>query len=522
MKKLRQLKNSLGLIALVIVALTSNAQNWNEIAKIAASDRGNTDYFGREVAISGDYAIIGSPFKDDDKIGKNTGAVYIFKSVSDEWVETQKLVASDRAIDDNFGICVAINGDYAFVGAWQEDEDASGSNKLSNAGSVYVFKNTDGTWVEIQKLVASDRSAGDYFGVSIALNNQFAIIGAYREDHDALGGNSLIESGSAYVFENINGSWIEVQKLVASDRGREDWFGTTISISDEYVIISADKEDEDEDGANTLDFAGSAYIFKYNNGSFTEEAKLVASDRDEGDYFGSQVSISGDYAIVAAYREDEDVNGQNTMNSAGSVYVFKNTNGNWEEVQKLTASDRKSGGYFGYAVSISGDYALIGQNSFSSFQYVYVFNNIDNTWTEVQKLVASDNGNFFGRTLYLEDDFAIIGAAQDDKDANGENPISGAGSAYIFKLSTNTGSTTKLDKANIIIYPNPVNNTLYIDCMDNPIKSIVLYDLQGKQIFTKIGGSGVFSVDISFLNKGIYVLQLISDEKSLNYRLLKE
>jgi hypothetical protein len=328
MKKLRQLKNSLGLIALVIVALTSNAQNWNEITKIVASDRADTDYFGREVAISGDYAIIGSPFKDDDKIGKNTGAVYIFKSVSDEWVEIQKLVASDRAIDDNFGISVAIKGDYAFVGASQEDEDANGSNRQSNAGSVYVFKNIDGTWVEMQKLVASDRSAGDYFGVSIALNNQFAIIGAYREDHDALGGNSLTESGSAYVFENVNGSWIEVQKLVASDRGKEDWFGTNISMSDEYVIISAYHEDEDEDGANTLDLAGSAYIFKYSNGTFAQEAKLVASDREEGDYFGFAVSISGDYAIVSAYREDEDVNGQNTMSSAGSVYVFKNTNGN--------------------------------------------------------------------------------------------------------------------------------------------------------------------------------------------------
>ena len=462
MKKLRQLKNSLSLITLLIVALTSNAQNWNELTKIAASDRVNTDYFGREVAINGDYAIIGSPFKDDDKIGKNTGAVYIFKSESDEWVEMQKLVASDRAIDDNFGISVALKGDYAFVGAWQEDEDANTANTLSNAGSVYVFKNLDSNWVEVQKLVASDRAAGDYFGVSIALNDSFAIIGAYREDHDALGENTLTESGSAYVFENVDGNWIEVQKLVASDRGKEDWFGVNISISNEYVIISAYQEDEDEGGANTLDFAGSAYVFKYANGTFTQEAKLVASDRDESDYFGSQVSISGDYA-------------------------------------------------------------LIGQNNWSDPQYVYVFNNIDDHWTEVQKLGASDNGKFFGRTLYLEDDYAIIGAAQDDKDTNGENPITGAGSAYIFKLNSATGNTTQLEKNNIVIYPNPVNNLLNVDCLDEPIKSFTIYDLQGKQVFTRTGETlSTLSIDISFLNKGIYVFQLTSDEKSLNYKFLKE
>jgi hypothetical protein len=188
----------------------------------------------------------------------------------------------------------------------------------------------------------------------------------------------------------------------------------------------------------------------------------------------------------------------------------------------LVASDRGSGDYFGYQVSISGDYALIGQNNWSDPRRVYVFNNIDDTWTEVQKLVASDDGKHFGSAFYLEDDFAIIGAAQDDKDANGENPISGAGSAYIFKLNSNTGSTTNLKKARIVIYPNPAYNTLHVDCLDEPIKSLTIYDLQGKDIFTKTGTSGIFSIDISFLSKGIYTVQLTSDEKSLNYRFIKE
>jgi hypothetical protein len=523
MTNLKRLKKSFNLIVLITVSLTLNAQNWSETTKITASDRGNTDYFGREVAISGEYAIIGSPFKDDDKIGKNTGAVYIFKSESDGWEEMQKLVASDPAIDDNFGISVAINGDYAFVGAWQEDEDASGTNSQSNAGSVYVFKNVDGTWVETQKLVTSDRTAGDYFGVSIALNDSFAIIGAYREDHDALGENSLTESGSAYVFKNVDNSWIEVQKLVTADRGKEDWFGVNISISDDYIVISSYKEDEDEYGNNTLDLAGSAYIFKYSNGRFIQEAKLVSSDREEGDYFGSAVSISGDYAFIAAYQEEDDTNDQNAKTNAGSVYVFKNKNGNWEETQKIVATDRGSFDFFGWDVSVSGDYALIGQNpSFSSDRYVYAYRNINGTWSEMQKLVASDAGKFFGGSLFLEDKIAIIGASQDDKDADGENSISGAGSAYIFSLKSNTGNTEIKNTAKIEIYPNPVYNTLYIDCKDEAVQAITIYDLQGKAILKKYGLSDIFSVDISSLNRGVYILQIDLNERTSSYRLLKE
>ncbi|MEZ4825087.1 MAG: FG-GAP repeat protein [Bacteroidia bacterium] len=121
------------------------------------------------------------------------------------WSEIIKVTASDRESEDRFGYSVAISGDYAIVGAYEEDEDASGGNTLDVAGSAYIFLNQAGTWTQVQKIVASDREAGDRFGYSVAISGDYAVVGAYNEDEDALGGNSQTNAGSAYIFHNQAG-----------------------------------------------------------------------------------------------------------------------------------------------------------------------------------------------------------------------------------------------------------------------------------------------------------------------------
>ncbi len=255
------------------------------------------------------------------------GSAYIFKrDGSGNWSQVQKIVASDRAIDDLFGNSVAINGNYAIVGTGYEDEDASGGNTLSNAGSAYIFeKDGSGNWTQVQKIVASDRASNDLFGVSVSINGNYVIVGANSEDDDASGGNTLSDAGSAYIFErSAGGNWSQVQKIVASDRANDDWFGFSVSISSIYAIVGAYGEDEDILGGNTLNRAGSAYIFKREgSGNWNEIQKIVASDRGANDWFGNKVSVSGNYAIVGAYAEDEDAAGGNTLGDAGSAYVFE-------------------------------------------------------------------------------------------------------------------------------------------------------------------------------------------------------
>ncbi|MEM7574862.1 MAG: PKD-like domain-containing protein, partial [Bacteroidota bacterium] len=354
---------------LLFAGIPLAAQDFNEIIKVVASDREAFDRFGYSVSISGDYAIVGAYLEDDDVTGTNTlsdaGSAYIFeRDGSGSWQEVQKLVASDRAAGDEFGWTVSISGDYAIVGARFESEDAAGMNTVFLAGSAYVFeRDGSGSWQEVQKLVASDRADFDGFGQSVSISGDYAIVGAFGESEDATGTNTVFLAGSAYVFERDgSGSWQEVQKLVASDRQAFDSFGWSVSISSDYAVVGAYFEDEDATDMNTLSNAGSAYIFERDgSGSWQEVQKLVASDRAADDEFGWSVSISGDYAIIGGHFEDDDSAGMNTLSNAGSAYIFeRDGSGSWQEAQKLVASDRAADDEFGNSVSISGDYAIVG------------------------------------------------------------------------------------------------------------------------------------------------------------------
>src|SRR5690606_23197417 len=152
------------------------------------------------------------------------------------------------------------------------------------------------------------------------------------------GSNTLSSAGSAYIYYKNTTGWTLQQKLVASDRGAGDYFGTVVAISGDYIVIGAYNEDEDASGSNTLSDAGSAYVFVRNGSTWSQQQKLVTSDRNSGDYFGSSVAISGDYIVVGARLEDEDASGSNTLSNAGSAYVFIRSGSTWSQQQKLVAS----------------------------------------------------------------------------------------------------------------------------------------------------------------------------------------
>ena len=217
--------------------------------------------------------------------------ILVGKANAQDWSEVVKSSASDSKEHDNYGCSVSISGNYAIVGAYQEDEDASGGNTLTDAGSAYILKSdASGNWSEIQKIVASDRGTGDKFGYSVSINGDYVVVGAY-------------DNNSAYIFKNNgSGNWSEIQKIVASDAAMYDRFGWSVSINGDYVIVGAYAEDEDVNGVNTFSSAGSSYIFK-NDGAdnWMEIQKIVASDRAENKRFGHSVSIDGDYAIVGAH-----------------------------------------------------------------------------------------------------------------------------------------------------------------------------------------------------------------------------
>lgn len=410
------------------------------LAKIAASDRAVNDQFGSAVAVSGEYAVVGNDPAD------STGSAYIFKLTSGTWSQVQKITASDIASNDHFGSAVAICGDYLVVGAYGEDGDATGGNTLSSAGSAYIFRNDAGTWTQVQKIVASDRAVGDCFGQSVSISGNHILIGALNEDEDASGGNSLTDAGAAYIFRNTSGAWSQSQKIVASDRAADDHFGNQVSVSGKTLMVSAIDEDEDAAGTNTLPSAGSAYLFQNTAETWSQSQKLVASDRAANDKFGSSISLSGEYAVVGASDEDEDASGSNTATSAGSAYIFKNTAGTWSQAQKIVASDRAANDKFGSSAAISGSFILIGAfqededvtggNTLSSAGSAYLFKNKAGTWSQNQKIIAADRevNDQFGYSVGFSGKNGIIGNRNDSHDAAGNNGLSAAGSATLIRL----------------------------------------------------------------------------------------
>jgi hypothetical protein len=321
---------------------------WSQHRKLTADDGAVGDYFGYSVAISGDYAIVGAI-----GIGSSAGAAYIFykdQVSADNWGQQAKLVASDGATSDFFGWSVSISGDYAIIGANQHN---------SNAGAAYLFKRSGSTWgtgdipsEENKKLTASDSGADKYFGCSVSISGSYVVIGSYGD------GNNL--TGAAYIFYKDQGTtdaWGQQAKLAANDAAVYDTFGIAVALEGDIAVVGAEGDDS---------LKGSAYIFMRSGSTWgtggspsNESKKIIAGDPADGDRFGNRVAVSGDYVVVGA-RQDDDKG-----TDSGSAYLFGRNEGGvdqWGEVSKLTAIDGATQDDFGNSVSISGTYIIIGSH----------------------------------------------------------------------------------------------------------------------------------------------------------------
>jgi FG-GAP repeat/PEP-CTERM motif len=330
------------------------------------------------------------------------------------WAEADKLTASDGQAEDQFGRSVSISGDTAIIGAFGDDDNGG------NAGAAYIFANDGSGWAQISKLTPTTSDAGDKFGATVSISGNTAVVGAR---YDADKGDA---AGAAYIFQDDGSGWSQAFKLLANDGASSDLFGCSVSISDTTAIVGARLDD---DGGTD---SGSAYIFEKNGASWSQVAKLTASDGNTSDNFGHSVSISGNAAIVGAYANDD------TDSDSGSAYVFENDGSGWAQVAKLTASDAAMQDHFGITVSISNGVAIVGaeddDDDGSGSGSAYIFSDDGSGWAEVAKLTASDasTNDYFGHSVSISGNTAIVGAIGDDDLADS------SGSAYVFQ---NDGST---------------------------------------------------------------------------------
>ena len=350
----------------------AQTHTYTQVAILSSSSTKADDYFGRSVAVSGDTVVIGAVYNDDN--GSNSGTVYIYEKPPTGWEDTTQENArlNPSTVGHAFGESVAISGDTIVIGAESEGE------VQGETGVAYIYEKPAGGWRDSDRetamLKASDAGSGDYFGRSVAISGDTVIIGAFKED------NINTDSGAAYIYEKPINGWVdsnqERAKLKASDADKYDKFGYSVAISGDTVVIGARFDDEiNED-------SGAAYIYeKPIDGwadSTQEDAKLKASDADKYDYFGKSVAISGDTVVVGANGDDE------IESSSGAVYVYKKPQIGWRdsafEDAKLKASDIKAvtgAGTLGKCVAISGDTLVAGasDNGGSLEGAAYIFTN---------------------------------------------------------------------------------------------------------------------------------------------------
>ncbi len=413
--------------------------------------------------------------------------------------QTNKIVASDRFSYDNFGTSVAIYGNTAIVGAPQKTVYTSYYEFTAYAGSAYVYDiDENGVWQEIQQLTPSNSGNGYNFGQSVDIYENYIIIGA--KEHDG----STEDVGAAYIFErNEIGVWSEVARLQHADATANDNFGSSVSISDKYAIVGTFKKTI-EGKTN----AGAVYIFK-NNGdnTWTESQKVTASDIEANDNFGNTVSLDKNTILVGA-------KGKNTNTGCAYFFAYNSSNQQWEEQQKVSASDFESEDNFGFSVSVSNGKAIIGANNEGNSSSLikagaaYIFSlNSSNQWIEEQKIVADDRSSedLFGSSVSIFQDYAIVGAEYEDEDITASSTLTNSGSAYFYHLNA-SGTWTQIQKIKASDKADGDSFGCAVDIFGN--KAIIgafneSHDVNGANQFINAGSSYMFHISNTHLIESI-------------------
>lgn len=361
--------------------------------------------FGWSSALTETWGFVGA--QGDDAIAYNAGAVYTYERIGSTWVPRERLLADDGEERDLFGGSVAADGEWLVVGA------PSNHAPLYRSGAAYVFQLQGGSWVQVQKLVASDAQESDEFGYAAAMDGDRLIIGARYGDAPG-----AADSGAAYIFELGSRGWTETAKVVASDAAPIDYFGRSVALDGELAVVGAFGNDDHGTGT------GSAYVYRASTG-WAEEQKLMAKDAANIDYFGFSVAVDGEVIGIGAPGWDGNFLDQ------GVVYVFRKQ-GSWFQDQYVPGVH--SEGEFGYAIAMdSGEMvasAVSGAGRVSKAGDAATLVDNGSAFSFTGRLVASDGdtGDRYGHSVALRAGEVLVGAEADD-DAG-----TFAGASYSYAL----------------------------------------------------------------------------------------
>jgi hypothetical protein len=431
--------------------------------------------------IGDDSGSRGVDGNQDDSSALYSGAVHVFRRTGATWQQEAYVKASNTGDDDYFGCEVALSGDVLAVAACNEDSAARGIDGNQNdesaqgSGAVYVFRRTGATWQQEAYVKSSNSDSADRFGAGLALSGDTLVVGAPYEDSQATGVNgdedddSVMDSGAVYVFRHTGTAWQQEAYLKASNTGFIDNFGVSVAVSGDTIAVGAWFEGSaargvDGDQANgDAPYSGAVYVFRRTETSWQQEAYVKASNTGSEDYFGQAVALAGDTLAVGAFGEDSASQGvggnedDNAATDSGAVYVFRRTGADWQQEAYVKASNTTAGDELGRDIALSGDTLAVGaqredsaaqgvdgnddDNAAQDSGAVYVFRRTDMAWQQAAYLKGSNTGahDFFGYSVALSDDTLASGASEEDSEATGVGGDQGdthggtqSGAVYIF------------------------------------------------------------------------------------------
>lgn len=516
--------------------------NWTQVAKLVASDRAAQDRFGFSVAIFGERAVVGATNKS---IGGNQGqgAAYIFeRQTNGQWIEVAKLTYPTGEALDNFGNAVALNEDKVVVGSAYADPDGN-----RDAGRAHVFEqDTSGTWVQTAVMEAADKSQGDTFGSAVAVDSNWVAVGAWLAKNNMPSTNDD-DAGAVYLFQKdtTTGQWSQQQKVTpdSMDWITGDLFGGTLALKGGTLVVGADGDDVDENLQNLVLGAGSVHIFEKNpNGIFVQVQKITASDREMNASFGQKISLVDNKLLVGAPGETEKVgnNDPNGLTFAGAAYLFeKNSQGIWEEVQRLLPYDREEFDSFGFSLAMTNNYLIIssnqddeneiGQDSLPNAGSVYLIETctLDKSVNQTDNTLSAALGGAFYQWVDCNDGYAAIPGATMQSftpDSSGNFAVELIDQGCFVTSECTEVMPTSLKEAQAelayLIYPNPSNGVYFLETRHSDEAIEVEIFGQGsliKRLLFK--GKTKYQVDFTGFPSGIYVLKVGVGEKSYTQKL---
>ena len=398
---------------------------WVEKTKLIPEDLNPDDEFGRAMAISGDTLVVG--MQRYSEVSDDRGTVFVYTLRGDQWVRQPNVSSNGTEENDRFGNAVDFDGKRLIVGAY------SSNAPKGDSGAAYIFTRQGDGWVEQAKLVADDGEAFDWFGSSVAIDGDLAVVGAIREDSKGFDS----ESGAAYIFRRNGESWIQEAKVVGLTTRANDNFGHTVETNGEIVAVGVPKGGSADRGA--------VYIFHFQDNKWRQDG--VALTVRSGDNFGESISLENQTMIVGSPRDDNVVvDEDDERGPTGAAYVFRKRSGRWEHITKLLPHDAKDSDDYGYAVAIDAGIAVIGSpdhyagGPLSGAAYIYVKKG--EKWLKQAKLIdkLSSAEDEFGYAVAITNDTAVVGSRQSDR--RGIN----AGAVYVYKSRTDGKGETRWDK----------------------------------------------------------------------------